>query len=435
MIKADEVNPFRVSGDLDPSPRNYPPAVNLLQRRVFQLDLSQTTGPADIENWLLDDASRIESTNAFIEAFAGRLVLAQLGVARLSLNVGTLHPQIYGYAWNWSILDGICDEVQIGEESLSSDAYRRNPLFRAIEFGEAIRIRLDAALLESESQLMNELTAEGYSEYMVFPLAATGKRRNAVTLATQQPGGFDEHQYETLQGLLKIFALHVQRHIANRTTKNISYTYLGSEAGENVVKGSIKRGSGLPIKAIIWSSDMRGFSKLAEKLTNREMSSVLDCYFSILAESVIHHGGDVLKFIGDGMLAVFPFSKFEDENGAANAAIAAAGAAIEKLRQLNADQNTLTDVAGWRPLQTGIALHRGEVFFGNVGSPHRLDFTVIGKAVNEASRIEGLCKETKCELLISEPVARLADRNLRSIGDFQLRGMAEQISLFTTANQ
>ena len=411
----------------DPAPRSYAPGVRLLQRRTFDLDSQTAINPADVESWLLGAASKTASAHALTEGFACRLARAGLGVDRLSLNVGTLHPQAYGYAWNWSIFDGICDEIQIGEETLFSDEYRDNPVFRVIEFGAVVRETLAPEKADAQSPLMEELAAVGFTEYLAFPLSASGEKYNAVTLATQQVGGFSQAQYDSLMRLLDVFALHVERHIVSRIAENIAHTYLGREAGERVVSGTIKRGSGLPIRAIVWSSDMRDFSSLSERQDSRAVADVLNSYFSVLAEAVIRHGGDVLKFVGDGMLAVFPLADFASPELAAQAAAAAAREAVRDLEVLNRE---MAQTADWKPLQTGIGLHLGEVFFGNVGSARRLDFTVIGEAVNIASRVEGLCKPLKRNVLMSALVANLLGEGAESLGAQSLKGMQKAEQLF-----
>ncbi len=173
---------------------------------------------------------------------------------------------------------------------------------------------------------------------------------------------------------------------------------------------------------------MRDFSKLSENLDNRAVADVLNQYFSVLAEAVIRHGGDVLKFVGDGMLAVFPLADFPSPKLAAEAAARAAKEAVEDLRALNQD---MAKTQTWWPLETGIGLHLGEVFFGNIGAPRRLDFTVIGEAVNIASRVEGLCKPLKRNILLSSQMANLQEGGTHSLGPQSLKGMQKTEELFS----
>ncbi len=413
---------------LDTAPRTYAPGVKLFERRTFDLDLQTVVTPEDVESWLLGAASKIVSANALVEGFACRLAQARLDVARFALNVGTLHPQISGYSWVWSTLDGICDEIQIAAETLTTDAFRKNPIFRVAEHGEVFRMLLTPETAEHRSPLMEELAEAGYSEYVAIPLSASGARYNVVTMSTQQAGGFTEAQYDRLLRLLSVFALHVERHIAGRITKNISVAYLGRNAGAQVISGSIKRGSGMPIQAIVWSSDMRDFSTLSEQQSNQVVVELLNRYFLVLAEAVMRHGGDILKFIGDGMLAVFPLADFDSPKQAAEAAATAAQEAIRDLDTLNRE---MARAADWRRLQSGIGLHIGEVFFGNVGSAQRLDFTVIGEAVNITSRIEGLCKVLKRDVLMSASVASLLDEGTEALGAQSLKGLRETEQIFS----
>lgn len=404
----------------DHYPRIYAPGVRLVQRQRFELDLEKSITPADVETWLLGEASKTASAHALVAEFAGQLAQSGFGVDRFTVVAGTLHPQIRRYGWTWNTRDGICDEIQVGEETLTSAAYRDNPIYRVVEYGEIVRVKLNGETEDARSPLMTELAEDGFSEYVALPLSARGEKYNAATFSTREPGGFNEGQWSALMRLFDIFALHVERHIASRIAENISLTYLGREAGQRVVNGTINRGAGLPIQAIVWSSDLRDFSSLSESAENETVADVLNRYFSVLAEAVIINGGDVLKFIGDGMLAIFPLSDFQNVTIAARAAVSAAGQAKSDLAQLNAKMAKNED---WRPLRTGIGLHVGEVFFGNIGSARRLDFTVIGEAVNIASRVEGLCKPLGQDVLMSEAVAQLLGKDTVEFGSHILKGM------------
>ncbi|MEM9305557.1 MAG: adenylate/guanylate cyclase domain-containing protein, partial [Pseudomonadota bacterium] len=387
---------------------------------------------SEIERWLLDAALEEQDLPAVLLGFVWRMVSARLPVHRFTLHVGTLHPELFGYAWTWLIDDEHCDEIRVDEGSISTDAYRLNPISRVIDAGERMRVRPDSAEAAG-SPLMQELAEQGITDYAAVPLNAAGAYHNAATVATRQAGGFGRDEYARIERLLSLFALHVERDIASRIGENIVTTYLGAEAGEQVLRGTIKRGAGRPIDAIIWASDLRDFTVLSDRLDDRALTSVLNAYFECLAGAVMGHSGEVLKFIGDGMLAVFPIADFATPMDATEAALQAAEAAFDSLDRLNADPNALPEVAGWRPLRTGIGLHHGEVFFGNVGAPRRLDFTVIGKAVNTASRVQDLCRPTGKPLLITEPVCELSSRSFGPCGTFELKGLSDPIAVFAPA--
>jgi adenylate cyclase len=415
---------------LDPAPRSYPPSVMLLRRGSLGQDAIADLVTPGVEAWLLTKAANQNDLLELFQEFAWRMLTSGLPVQRAGLTIGTLHPQLVAYSWNWNSDDGFCDELEVDEAVLATDGYRLNPIAQVIESGESYRSRTDGSNAALLSPLLVELAQQGIVEYAAIPLPSGGDLHHAASVATKQAGGFTEPQFEEINRHLHLFALHVQKHIALRIAENVVTTYLGKAAGYQVLHGSIKRGSGHAIEAIIWASDMRGFTGLAERLSERDMTAVLNAYFDRLAGSVLAHGGEVLKFIGDGLLAVFPFADFDSERDTARVALASAQSALAELDRLNADDGQLSDIDGWRPLRSGIALHRGEVFFGNVGAPDRLDFTVIGRAVNTVSRVEGLCKTLDRPLLITRPVADLLGLPLEDLGEHALRGVAEPTAIY-----
>ncbi len=425
------------TGRLDPAPRKYPAAVTLRRRSARgRAAAPENTTFDTIEEWLLADAAGEDDLLLFVESLLWRLVAAGLPLDRASLHVGTLHPQLFGFAWNWNSTDGLCDEVKVAEAALQSDAYRRNPLFAVIDRGESVRGRTDDRAMIERYPLIAELAGQGIVDYAALPLRAGGAYHNAATVATRRPEGFSAEQFAWLQRILRLFALHVERHIVHRIASNVLDTYLGGVAGGRVLDGAIKRGAGEPIRAVIWASDLRGFTDLTDRLSGPAMIVLLNAYFERLVGCILEHGGEVLKFIGDGLLAVFPFAAFASEKAAAEAALAAAEEACEALERLNATPPAeLAAIDGWRPLRTGIGLHEGEVFFGNVGASERLDFTVIGRAVNAASRVESLSKELGRSIVITEPVACRIARSLDELGRHMLRGLAEPVLIFSPSEQ
>ncbi|MEZ5667869.1 MAG: adenylate/guanylate cyclase domain-containing protein [Alphaproteobacteria bacterium] len=419
--------------EIDPAPRSYPPFVTLLRRGARgPAAAPAATTVEDIATWLLGDALAEPDLLPLYESLVWRLVAAGLPLARASLHVGTLHPQLLGFAWNWQIDDRLCDEVKVDAASRLTDSFRSNPLSRVIERGETIDIDLADPLQRARFPLMTELAARGISHYLALPLTAGGSYHNAATVATRRPEGFDAGELAAIRRVLAPFALHVERHIAQRIAANVLDTYLGSAAGAQVLHGAITRGSGRAIRAIIWVSDLRGFTDLSDRLPAEAMLGLLNAYFERMAGAVMAHGGDVLKFIGDGMLAVFPFADDAAGATAARAALAAATRALADVGALSeAPPPALAGAAGWQPLRSGIALHEGEVFFGNVGAPERLDFTVIGPGVNAAARVEALCKTLGQPVLLTAPVAgRLADAALDDLGEHRLRGLSRPLRLF-----
>jgi len=385
----------------------------------------------EIREWLLKEALAEDDFLLLMQALVWRLVAAGLPLDRVTVHVGTLHPQLLGFYWHWKRSDGLVDELTVKQGSLSTDRFRRSPLALVIGRGERFRARTDDLELVGRYPLLRDLDAEGIREYCALPLSSGKRYHNAVTLGTSRDTGFEESEIEDLQRILKIFALHVERHIMGRIAENVLDTYLGPTASRKVLSGSIRRGSGESIEAIIWMSDLRDYSAMSGRLPGGEMLVVLNAYFECLTNAVLGHGGEVLKFIGDGLLAVFPVTGPGGAKRAAARALAAAEVALRDVDQLNESPfEGLDNVEGWRPLRTGIALHFGEVFFGNVGGPGRLDFTVIGRAVNEVSRVEALTKDIQRPVLVTEPVAKLLEEAVVPMGRFQLRGFSDEVTVF-----
>ncbi|WP_245477661.1 adenylate/guanylate cyclase domain-containing protein [Bradyrhizobium guangxiense] len=414
----------------DPSPRTYPSSVSFVRRAgPISVAAGNMDTFAEIEIWLLEGAPAERQMIDLLVKLIRRMKAAGSSVDRLTLHIGTLHPQLVGFAWVWNIDDGFCDEVRVADAAIDSDAYKLNPLQRIVETGETIRRAPNEPSAQAEFPIMIELASAGMTDYVAIPLSGLDKR-NVITIATKAAGGFAEAETDSLTRLFKLFALHVQRHSELKISENALGAYLGYGAAAKVLEGAIKRGAGDSIRAVIWVSDLRNFTKMSDALAPAEMLVLLNAYFEAMASAVAAHGGETLKFIGDGMLAVFPVTV-----GVAEASRAAVSAAKEAIASLETSNRTIRAVAdaGARPeLRAGIVLHEGEVFFGNVGAPDRLDFTVIGAAVNEACRVEALTKTIGRDLLMTEAVAgHVAD--VEHLGEHQLRGVSARMSVYGLA--
>jgi adenylate cyclase len=415
---------------LDPSPRIYPKAIVLVRRLAGRPSAAHLTF-GEIESWLLGEAVDETDMLHLLESFIRRLIGAGSSIDRVTLHVGTLHPQLVGFAWNWNSADAFCDEVRVTETAVASDSYTRNPLQQLFESGVTIRRSPHDPKAIAEFPLMAELAQEGMTDYVALPLSGPGYR-NAMTIATKRLRGLPKAELETLYGLLGLFALHVQRHSEMRIASNTLTAYLGSGAAEKVLGGKIKRGAGESVRAVIWVSDLRGFTDMSDRISGSEMLTLLNAYFEAMADAVIAHGGEVLKFIGDGVLAVFPTANEDQATAAAEAALSAAHQAIAQLSRLNSETpHELASINGWKPLRVGIAIHEGEVFFGNVGSAGRIDFTVIGPAVNEAFRVEALQKSLGREILITEAAAQHLKGKMDMLGEHRLRGVTSPIAIYS----
>jgi adenylate cyclase len=415
---------------LDPFPRTYPTTIALVRRSARGPScVPRTTTYGEIETWLLDHAAKEQDTLNLVEALIWRLKAAASPIDRFSLHIGTLHPQLVGFAWNWSSDDGFCDEVRVTEEVIQSDAYRLNPLQSIFTTGNIIRRTPKDAL--SEFPIMAEFAKAGFTEYIAIPLGGLDVR-NAVTIATKNAKKFSDGDILRLDRLLKIFGLHVQRHSEQRISKNALDAYLGAGPAAQVLSGSIKRGAGCAIRAVIWVSDLRNSTVLSDRIPALDMLELLNVYFEAMTAAVLSYGGEVLKFVGDGLLAVFPVGDEHSIAAVANSALLAAKQAMADLGKINDHPPPhLTDRDFWHPLGAGIVIHAGDVFFGNIGSAARLDFTVIGPAVNEAYRVENIQKRLGKDIVLTENVAHHVDGPLLCLGEHSLRGVSAPVSLYS----
>jgi adenylate cyclase len=419
---------------LDPAPRAYPEFVHLLARSSRgEASAQGTKSFADLEDWLLSDAINEPSMLELAESLAWRMVGAGIPIKRATIHAGTLHPQLAGFAWGWQASDGLCDEIVVKAVSTQTDAFLKSPIRKPIEDGVAMFLDARNSDHCRDYPIIAELAEDGITSYAALPLPKRigANRYDVVTIATDEPQGFSKQQQAQLGRILRILALHVHRHVARRIAENVLNVYLGYGAGRQVLDGTIERGAGNAMTAVVWFADMRNFTALSETLQPSSVNLLLNGFLDQLVSAVNAHGGDVLKFMGDGILAVFPF---DDETGAgvaANAAMSAADDALNNLERFNkSPPPEVAAIANRTPLRCGIAMHQGEVFFGNVGGQDRLDFTVIGRSVNEAARLEQLTKRLMRPILISQDVARHLTCPVDDCGEQELKGFARPVRVF-----
>ncbi len=380
---------------------------------------------ADLVAWLLGHGRSVEQVAAFVDELCWRTVATGPPLWRVTLHTATLHPQIRGLGCRWWRDRGVTEEFTIALGAEESAEFLASPIRGSVLGGEVARFRL-AAGQGRGYPLLERLREAGATDYLVLPLFRLLDRHPVTTWATDAPGGFTDDHVARLTALVPPLGAVVEARLRRRIARDLLATYLGRQAGPRVLAGEVRRGRGERVRAVIMASDLRGSTALSDHLPAGEMIELLDGYFERVAEPVQAHGGDVLKFLGDGVLATFPVA----ELGEAGAAAAALQAAAETLAGLLA----LRQAPGGHPdrpaLRAGIGLHLGDVFYGNVGAPGRLDFTVVGPAVNLAFRIEGATKELGRPLLASRAFARAAPTPLVPLGAHRLRGIAEPEELF-----
>ena len=249
--------------------------------------------------------------------------------------------------------------------------------------------------------------------------------------ATDVPGGFDDEHLKQVGDALPYLALAVKSRSTFDVARTLLETYIGADAGHHVLTGEIDRRSVKRIRAVIWLCDLRGYSNVANRVPHEELLEILDAYLEAMARPVLDNGGQILKFMGDGFLATFDLEE-RDSDAVCVDALRAATALLDHFPRFNEERRA----AGKRTLEFGVALHLGEVLYGNIGASERLDFTVVGSAVNEASRIEGMCRPLQRKVLVSasfRDAAVACGGGMASLGFHALRGIREPQELFTIA--
>jgi len=385
--------------------------------------------------WVLHEAPHLASAESLTDALARAARVAGVPLMRLSVVLQTLHPQLVGVNFRWSSASGEIEVFEATEETRAGPMYLRSPLKPIFEGAGGIRRRLDIPDAVLDFGILEDLRAEGATDYVAMPLPFSDGTLHALTVTSDRPGGFStEHLgylYEVLGMIGRLYEVHALR----RTAVTLLDTYLGPHAGEQVLSGRIRRGDGEDIRAVIWFCDLRDSTPLAQSMSRAEFLGLLNEFFDCLAGAVIAHGGQVLRFIGDAALAIFPVEdadcgwKASECLSAERAREQALAAAVEAAQRMDAANQRRT-AKGWQPLRYGLALHEGEVTYGNIGTAERLEFTVIGEAANLAARVESMCKTLGEPALVSAEFARHFPGRFVSLGRHPLRGVAGEQEIF-----
>lgn len=372
-------------------------------------------------DWLIDGARPSRRPRDVLLDTCRRTVAAGLPLSRVGVFVRTLHPNLLGRAFIWQADKGAVEITEAGHDLLESEAFLKSPIRVVFNEHVEVRRRLADPACPMDFPILEDLRRDGTTDFVAAPLRFVDGEVHAASFATRRPGGFRDEELAALRRLLAPFTRMVEIYGYMQKARNILDAYLGPSAGEKVLAGQIKRGDSQDINAVIWFCDLRDSTPLAESMSRRAYLALLNDYFECLLGPVLDQHGQVLRFIGDAALAIFPVGERPAE--ACAKALAAARAALARLEKLNKNRE--------RPLRCGIGLHLGELTYGNIGTPTRIEFTVVGAAANEAARIEGLCKVLEVDLLVSERVARQLPEAWRSLGSHTLRGVGDKMELFT----
>lgn len=400
--------------------------------------MSQHALIAPIREWLVDQALGDNDIVEMFEALCIQISSVGIPVTRARLLWPTLHPLFQAETVIWDKEQPAYLE-QFEHQDNESDDWKASPLKFVIENGIGVfRRELSGANELVDFGLLKDLKEQGITDYLILAtelggMGNPGSNRASkpkgvlVTWATDRPGGFSADDLESLQKIHRRFAVACKSVIQKRIANNITKTYIGQRAGENVLEGLIRRGDGQTTSAVVWYSDLRDSTSLAETLQPDDYFSMLNDYFEATAEPVVANGGEVLDFIGDAVLGIFPYSRPSQLKGAAKAANLAIDQALARAGEANLDRES----DGRIKFKFGIGVNVGDVMFGNIGIPSRLTFSVIGPTVNEVARIEQITKVVQQTALASRRFAEFNPERWQSIGEHKLAGVLEPAELFS----
>jgi adenylate cyclase len=394
--------------------------------------------------WLIQAGLDDVSSEALVGNFCAKVVEAGIPLQRVFVGMATLHPLLRARGYTWLQSAGMIgnDAMPHRDPNDEPDAWVASPLRHMLagNMGE-MRRRLVGADSVRDFPVLQEFAEQGLTDWFamahsfgwVFENSQHVTDRYAgigmiASFTTMQAGGFTDEQLTRMRRLVPLLALAIKAATLTQMSRDLTAAYIGGDAAHRVLNGAIRRGQAERVEAVILYADLRGFTALADRLAIEPLVETLNAYFDCLGPAIEAGGGQVLKFLGDGLLASFQLDGRRSGRDVGLAALQAAKAALNAVAELNAERTA----DGLPVLALDIALHEGLVMYGNVGTGARLDFTLIGPTVNEASRLENLCGMLDCNLVASESFVRTvgADAGLVSLGRHALRGVAEVREVF-----
>lgn len=404
----------------------------------------QSDKTKNFSDWLVAEGARAAGVPGLIVGVAQKLNSLGFEVIRISVMVRTLHPEIESLRFGW-----ISEHVDIppigqpfflkkritpiGKETIEEISFSHGAFARSAPYQISPYKKLELGAKEvhspvkdsgNEFPILDDIRLGGGTDYFLFALPNLGEIGHRVSFATKRSGGFSDEQLQLLRDTASHFAVAMEIQVNRLITENLLAVYLGLLPAQKVLAGSIKPGDVEQITSAIWFSDLRGYTVLSQNTESATLIEWMNTYFETISSPIIENNGEILKYMGDAVLAIFPVEN-GDSAAASARALRAAQAANEAVRVMNEKRAQ----GGFPPIRHGIALHIGDVQYGNVGANRRLDFTVIGPAVNKASRVEGLCKETGRDLLMSSDFAAHV-AGAKEIGEFSLKGIEQPEKIF-----
>jgi class 3 adenylate cyclase/uncharacterized protein (DUF427 family) len=385
-----------------------------------------------IAGWLLERAWKAPSAEQLVAQFCRCLQDNGVPIARMTVIIPTLHPQVFASVFVWRD-DAEVRTILEPHDVLQQPKFKDSPFALILRGAGGVRRRLERDDVRLDFPVIRDLKTEGATDYVAMPFRFSDGQLNVVSMTSFAAGGFSTGHlgqiHEILPMLGRLFEVHAQR----RTAVTLLQTYLGRHTGERVLDGQVRHGDGEHIQSVVWFSDLRNSTALSISMPRDAYLMYLNRYFHCVAGAIIEQHGEVLRFIGDAALAIFPIAEskgrdWRSATGTPEACRRAVTAARKVAERIAADNDANP---GREPIRYGVGLHLGRVTYGNIGIPERLEFTVIGSAANEAARIEGMCKTLGHPVVISASFADNFPGKLVSLGMHALKDVAGEQELFT----
>jgi adenylate cyclase len=391
----------------------------------LRTDTTPSCDTSSVAAWLIDGARSAQNPDEVLTELCERLSSCGIPLWRVAVFVHTLHPQILARRFLWR--PG--ETTRIAEAAFErgdTEEFRQSPVVLINKTGVAIRRRLVKPDCPMDFEILHELKAEAVTDYLATPLFFTNGEIQAATWTTREEGGFTDAQIAGIEAIVAPLARVAEVRALRRTAVNLLDAYVGHAAGERILKGQIRRGDTQSIHAAIWLSDMRGFTALADTMAPHALIALLNRFFDCQVPPILAHGGEVLKFMGDGLLGIFPIAAEAEAGKICVQALSAAREAQAAIMAMNEEGSC----GHQGQIRFGLALHLGEALYGNIGGGGRLDFTCIGPAVNMAARLEKLAGRLRRMILASFEFARHLPGEFVKLGDYSLQGFRAEVPVF-----
>lgn len=377
-----------------------------------------------ILDWLLAKGRFCKDLEALTSELGAVFEYEGAPVWRLRVSMRTLHPLITASSAIWQ-RDRTATRKIVSAHGLEKrPGYVGSPLLVINETRAAFRRRLEDDLTDNDHVVLHEIKAEGGTDYFGLPLPLSDDKTASVVFTTDRAGGFSDRDLRHFRWITDVLTPIVEAYRQRDIANAIAEAYLGARTGRLVIDGKITRGDIETLDAAIFISDIRNWTGLSQHLPPHEMINFANAYFDVIDYAVEQHGGEILKFIGDGVLAIFPVDAGISDTLACQNAVHAAQSAVKMADASEELKHFATK------LEFGIGIHFGEAQYGNVGSATRLDFTVLGDAINLASRIEGLCDKLGQPILVSSSVKDRLNEPAVHIGEERLKGFKKRVSVY-----